>query len=438
MVDRAGLENRRAARPRGFESHPLRQKVAFPTGWKARYHPPLHSQIIVIGAGIVGLAAARALLKTRPGITLQILDKETGPGRHQSTHNSGVLHCGLYYKPGSLKAKTAVRGIQLMTAFCREHQVPHEICGKIVVAINQEEIVRLRELEARGKANGLSDVEWLEGDALREIEPHAAGIAALRVPEEGIVDYQAVCDALLEEITTEGGVFRSNAKVLSLKKNAQGWIINTTAGTFETAYIINCAGLFCDRVAELAGLPRHVRILPFRGEYFKLAPEAEGFIRHLIYPVPDPAFPFLGVHFTRMIHGGIEAGPNAVLAWAREGYRKTDIQLDELADALLFPGLWRFLRRYPAMAWEESRRSFSKSLFAQSLQKLVPAIETKHLTPGGSGVRAQAMLPDGTLLQDFQLAIRPDALHVLNAPSPAATASLAIAEEIIRHLPAVG
>jgi L-2-hydroxyglutarate oxidase len=385
---------------------------------------------IVIGGGIVGLATARELLIRQPGASICVLEKENAPGRHQSTHNSGVLHCGLYYKPGSLKARLAVRGIRLMTDFCREHSVAHDICGKVVVATTEAEVERLRDLEIRGQQNGLEGLQWLDAAQLREIEPHAAGLAALRVPQEGIVDYQAVCDALVREIERLGGTFQKKARVVAIHDNLGGWLLETPAGEFETRYLINCAGLFSDRIAALAGTKNDIRIVPFRGEYFELTPEARHLVRHLIYPVPDPAFPFLGVHFTRLIHGGIEAGPNAVLALAREGYRKTDIHLREAAEILAFPGLWNFLRRYPSMVWDEGRRSLSRPLFAKALQKLIPEIRPEHLAPGGSGVRAQAMSRDGTLLQDFHMVQTPRALHVINAPSPAATASLAIAEEI--------
>jgi L-2-hydroxyglutarate oxidase len=389
---------------------------------------------IVIGGGIVGLAVARELLLKKPGSSVFVLEKEDGPGRHQSTHNSGVLHCGLYYKPGSLKARLAVRGIRLMADFCREHSVAHDICGKVVVATTEAEVERLRDLEIRGQQNGLEGLQLLDAAQLREIEPHAAGLAALRVPQEGIVDYQAVCDALVREIERLGGTFQKNARVTAIHDNLGGWVLETPAGDFEARYLINCAGLFSDRIAALAGTKNDIRIVPFRGEYFELAPEAQNLVRHLIYPVPDPAFPFLGVHFTRLIQGGIEAGPNAVLALAREGYRKTDIHPREAVEILVFPGLWNFLRRYPSMVWDEGRRSLSKPLFAQSLQKLVPEIRSEHLSPGGAGVRAQAMTRDGTLLQDFHMVQPPRALHVINAPSPAATASLAIAEEIVGRI----
>lgn len=387
-------------------------------------------QYCVIGGGVVGLGTARALARRFPGASILILEKESGPGKHQSTHNSGVLHAGLYYKPGSLKARMAVQGIRQMTAFCVEKGISHEICGKVVVATDEAEIVRLRALLERGQANGLQGLAWLGPEELREREPHAAGLAAILVPEEGIVDYEAVCAALVADLRASGVIFQPDARVTGLVRRGKGWLIATPSGEHEADYIVNCAGLFCDRVAELAGVAREVRIIPFRGEYFQLAPEAAHLVRHLIYPVPDPTFPFLGVHFTRLIHGGIEAGPNAVLATAREGYRKTDFHPLELADALLFPGLWNFLRNHPRMCWDELARSFSRRLFAQSLQKLVPAIQETQLAHGGAGVRAQAMLRDGTLVQDFWIQKLDQSLHVLNAPSPAATASLAIGEEI--------
>jgi len=387
----------------------------------------------VIGGGIVGLATARALTRKNPAQSVVVLEKESRPGQHQSTHNSGVLHCGLYYQSGSLKARLAVDGIRLMTEFCQEKGVPHEICGKVVVATEDEEVGRLHDLHQRGRANGLEGLRWLNSSELREIEPNAAGIAALHVPQEGIVDYQAVIDALRKELEECGVECVFGAKVKSLKDLTTGWRIGTSAGDFKAKFIVNCAGLFCDRVAELAGVKRQLRIVPFRGEYFKLSAEGEGLVRHLIYPVPDPEFPFLGVHFTRLIHGGIEAGPNAVLAWAREGYRKTNMNISDMVDAIGFPGLWRFMRKYPKMVTEEVARSFSKELFTRSLQKLVPSVQRRHLTEGGSGVRAQAMMSDGTLVQDFQLVRSKKSLHVLNAPSPAATASLAIG----RHLAGV-
>lgn len=357
-------------------------------------------------------------------------------GRHQTGHNSGVLHAGLYYKPGSNKARLAVRGIRQMVAFCQENDVPHEICGKLVVAVTGAEVPRMMDLYERGTANGLSGLQVLEPAAMREIEPHVGGVGALRVPEEGIVDYKAVCEALVRRIAAHGGEVKTGAGVRGLRETDGGWRVETPAGDFAFDYIVNCAGLHCDRVAEMAGVPREMRIVPFRGEYYLIKPERQSLVRHLIYPVPDPAFPFLGVHFTRLIHGGVEAGPNAVLAFAREGYSKSDFVAGDLWDAISFPGLWRFLARYPAVSAYELRRSFSRKLFCDSLRRLVPEIEESDIAPGGAGVRAQAMLPNGDLVQDFLFAERPRALHLLNAPSPGATASLAIGDEVVDRLAA--
>jgi L-2-hydroxyglutarate oxidase len=393
-------------------------------------------KIIVIGGGIVGLATAYRLGERMPGAEIAVLEKENAVGRHQTGHNSGVLHCGLYYKPGSVKARLAVEGIRQMVEFCQRNQVPHEICGKLVVAADETEVGRLRALQERGAANGLDGLRWLGREEMREIEPHVGGVAGLRVPQEGIVDYARVCAALVARIAERGARVVTGARVLRLRPAGAGWVAETSAGEFAADYLINCAGLQCDRVAELAGERREVRILPFRGEYYKIRAERQQLVRHLIYPVPDPRFPFLGVHFTRLIHGGIEAGPNAVLATAREGYRKTDFNAADLADVLTYAGFWRFLRRYPSMCWYELRRSFSRKLFCQSLARLVPEIQPDDLATGGSGVRAQAITPEGDLVQDFRFIVRSNALHVLNAPSPAATASLAIGAAIAGMVPA--
>ena len=387
-------------------------------------------RVIIIGGGLVGLATACKLSRRCPSARVTVLEKESKVCAHQSGHNSGVLHAGLYYKPGSLKARLAVSGVREMVEFCREHAVPHEICGKLVVAADDSEVPRLRALHERGSQNGLEGLRLLNREEMREIEPHVGGVAGLRVPQEGIVDYAKVCEAMRAEIESKGGAVVLGAEVTALELKGGEWRIGTTAGDQAADFLINSAGLQCDRVSMLAGEKREVRIVPFRGEYYKIRPERQHLVRNLIYPVPDPQFPFLGVHFTRLIHGGIEAGPNAVLAFAREGYRKTDVKLADLWDALTFSGLWRFLAKHKRMSWEELRRSFSKRLFCESLQRLVPEIRAEDLSPGGAGVRAQAMSPDGNLVQDFCLLNRDRALHVLNAPSPAATAALAIGEEI--------
>ncbi len=391
-------------------------------------------RIVVVGGGIIGLATAWRLGQRFPDSHVTVLEKESAVCRHQSGHNSGVLHAGLYYKPGSRKARLAVSGIRQMVDFCREHSIPHEICGKIVVATTDEELPRLRTLFDRGAQNGLEGLRMLTGDELRDIEPHAAGIAAIRVPQEGIVDYPRVCETLAGLIRAQGGEVITGTRVTAIDRKNYAWRVASTVGDYECSRIVTCAGLQSDRLASLTGANRSVRIVPFRGEYYKIRPERQHLVRNLIYPVPDPKFPFLGVHFTRLIHGGVEAGPNAVLALAREGYTKTDINPRDIFDAITFNGLWRFLGKYPKMCWQETRRSFSRKLFCASLQRLVPEIRPEDLTEGGAGVRAQAMSPDGSLVEDFHFIEGPGELHVVNAPSPGATASLAIGEEIAASL----
>ena len=391
---------------------------------------------LIIGGGIVGLATAYRLGQNFPGDSITVLEKEPAVGQHQSGHNSGVLHCGLYYRPGSMKARLAVTGIRQMVAFCQEHAIPHEICGKLVVASQAEEVPRLKDLFERGRMNGLNGLQMLGPNEMREIEPHVGGVAAIRVPEEGIVDYTAVCQTLARCIIERGGRVATKAQVTKLSRRGGSWLAKTSAGEFESNFIVNCTGLHCDRVSVLAGETRKLRIVPFRGEYYKLKPQRQYLVRHLIYPVPDPKFPFLGVHFTRLIYGGIEAGPNAVLAFAREGYRKTDLSARDLLDTLTYIGFWRFLKKYPRLCFSELRRSFSKSLFCQSLNALVPDLRPEDLEPGGAGVRAQAISIEGETVQDFSFAIGEHSVHVLNAPSPGATASLAIGQEISRQLAA--
>ncbi|HEY1791876.1 MAG TPA: L-2-hydroxyglutarate oxidase [Opitutaceae bacterium] len=390
-------------------------------------------RICVIGGGIVGLAAADRIAGL-PGCRVTLLEKEDSFGMHQSTHNSGVLHAGLYYRPGSAKARLAVQGIRLMTEFCRKHGVAHEVCGKLVVAADASEVPRLRDLASRGRENGLRGIAWLEGRDIRGVEPNAGGVAAVHVPEEGIVDYAAVVRKLADSARERGASLVTGAQATRLGRAGAGWVVRTPRGEFEADFLVNCAGLHCDRVGALAGERRAVRIVPFRGEYYKVKAQRAGLVRNLIYPVPDPRYPFLGVHFTRLIHGGVEAGPNAVLAGSREGYRKSDINPVDLWDAVAFPGLWRFLLANASMCRDEVLRSFSRRRFCRSLQRLVPDIREGDLEAGGSGVRAQAMTAQGRLVQDFEFIERANALHVLNAPSPAATASLAIGAEIAQRV----
>jgi L-2-hydroxyglutarate oxidase len=390
----------------------------------------MNCDAIVVGGGIVGLATAHRLLEAKPSLKILLLEKESKLAAHQTGNNSGVLHSGLYYKPGSEKVKLSVSGLHEMVAFCREHGIAHEQCGKIVVATNESELPRLENLWERGNANGLLGLRKLNPQQIKEIEPHAAGIAAIQVPQEGIVDYPAVCEKLGELIRKAGGEIRLNARVLKIVPAGNEQVAETSAGSFCTKFVVTCGGLHSDRLVKMSGQKPSAKIVPFRGEYFQIKKERQFLVRNLIYPVPDPKFPFLGVHFTRLIHGGIEAGPNAVLAFAREGYKWSNINLRDLTESLCYPGLWKFLAKYPTMCGYEIRRSLSKAEFTRSLQKLVPEIRADDLETGGAGVRAQAMLPDGKLVEDFHLEEAKGILHVVNAPSPAATASLAIGKKI--------
>ena len=392
-------------------------------------------RLIIIGGGIIGLATALQASRQQIAREIIVLEKDPQTGGHQSSHNSGVLHCGLYYKPGSLKARLAVEGIRAMVDFCKEHDIPHDICGKIVLAVDESEVARLWDLQARGTANGLRGLQWLEGAAIQEIEPHAVGRAALRVPEEGIVDYAAVMRKMVELLRAAGHQVRTSAPALRIQTSGSQQIVSTPQEDIAADFVINCAGLHCDRVAKSAGLQPDSSIIPFRGDYWKLAPSGEHLVRHLIYPVPDPTLPFLGVHFTRMIGGGIEAGPNAVLAFKREGYSRTDFSLQDTWETFTFPGLYRFLKKYPGTTWSELRNSFSKVVFLKNLQRLIPDIRMEHISrEGGSGVRAQAIHRDGSLLMDFSLEQKPGQIHLLNAPSPGATASLAIGNYLIAQM----
>jgi L-2-hydroxyglutarate oxidase LhgO len=386
--------------------------------------------VTIVGGGIVGLATAYRLQTARPNLKILLLEKETRLAPHQTGNNSGVLHSGLYYKPGSAKAQCAVQGLQQMLAFCATHGIAHEQCGKIVVATSEAELPRLDNLWERGNANGLKGLRKLNPQQIKEIEPHATGLAAIHVPQEGIVDYPGVCEKLGELIQEAGGEIRLGTKLQRAVPAGTGWTLTTSGGAVATKFVVTCGGLHADRLVRAAGQRPTAKIVPFRGEYYQLRPERQYLVRHLIYPVPDPKFPFLGVHFTRLVKGGVEAGPNAVLAFAREGYRWTTVNVRDLAESLLYPGLWRFLAKYPSMCGYEIRRSFSRAEFTRSLQRLVPEIQSSDLAPGGAGVRAQAMLPEGKLVEDFHFEEDRGILHVINAPSPAATASLAIGQRI--------
>jgi (S)-2-hydroxyglutarate dehydrogenase len=389
--------------------------------------------VVLIGGGIVGLATALALLDARPGTSLVVLEKEPELAAHQTGRNSGVIHSGLYYKPGSLKARTCLRGRTLLERFCTEHGVPFERCGKVVVATRPEQAAQLEELERRGRANGLSGVRRISTGELREIEPQAAGVAALFVPETGIVDYRAVAGAYAREIVRRGGELRKGARATGVERSPGRVVVESTAGDFDARVLVACAGLGSDRVARMAGMEIDVAIIPFRGEYWMLAPERAHLVRNLVYPVPDPAFPFLGVHFTRRIGGGVEAGPNAVLALAREGYSKTSFDPRDALEIARWPGFWKMARRHWRAGMAEQWRSISRAAFARACAALVPAVTEDDLAPGGTGVRAQAVTRDGALVDDFAIAEAERMVHVLNAPSPAATASLAIGEEIAQR-----
>lgn len=386
--------------------------------------------LAVIGGGIVGCATALAISSRNPNLKIALLEKEASLASHQTGHNSGVIHAGLYYKPGSMKAETCASGREALYRFCNVHDIPHQRCGKVVVAVDDTELPALEELERRGKANGLEGLQRLSVSQLQEHEPHVRGVAGLFVPQTGIVDYVRVTQKLAELFQSRGGLVHLNAPVSKIQKKQDGYLIHSGHKTFEARNLVNCAGLHADQIARLAGLRPKLRIIPFRGEYYEFKPERSKLVNHLIYPVPDPLMPFLGVHFTRMIDGTVEAGPNAVLAWRREGYRRSDISLPDLAEIFAFGGFWKLSARFWKTGIEEYRRSFSKKQFVKSLQRLIPEVRESDLVPGGSGVRAQAVDSEGRMVDDFCIQTEGRMVHVLNAPSPAATASLSIAEHI--------
>ncbi|MFO1497479.1 MAG: L-2-hydroxyglutarate oxidase [Verrucomicrobiota bacterium] len=387
----------------------------------------------IIGGGIVGLATGSALLDRHPGSRIAILEKEQSWGVHQTGHNSGVIHSGIYYKPGSLKATLARQGNLSMVEFCRTHGIPHQVCGKVIVATRPEQLPLLEKLYQRGLENRL-DVVRLNPAGVRQIEPHVQCLAGVQVPSTGIVDYKAVCRKLAELIQLRGGVLRLGSKVLAIRRAGDSQVIQTTKDTLQARTVINCAGLHSDRVARMGGVEPQAKIVPFRGEYFELRPERRFLVKTLVYPVPNPAFPFLGVHFTRMIDGSVHAGPNAVLSFRREGYHKTDFSLRDFAEVMLYPGFWKLARRHAREGLKEMARSFSKAHFVRSLQELIPEIRAEDLVPAEAGVRAQALLRNGDLVDDFLIVGTAKAIHVCNAPSPAATASLEIGKAILAHV----
>jgi (S)-2-hydroxyglutarate dehydrogenase len=386
--------------------------------------------IAIVGGGIVGLATARALRDRAPRGSVTILEKEARLGQHQTGHNSGVIHSGIYYKPGSYKARLCVEGAQLMREFCESRGIKVEHCGKVIVATSPAELPRLQALFERGNANGVKGLELIEWERLKEIEPHAAALRAIRSPATAIVDYSEVAETFARELRADGVRIETGAGVHAIARRADGVTLETAKGDVTAQHVINCAGLYSDTVARMAGAEPDVRIVPFRGEYYMLRPDRRDLVRGLIYPVPDPEFPFLGVHFTRTVHGDVEAGPNAVLAFAREGYRFGRVKPLELAGTLAFPGFWAMAKKYWRTGAYEMYRSLSKGAFVRALQRLVPAIREDDIVAGGAGVRAQAVTAEGALVDDFRIVSTEDAIHVLNAPSPAATASLAIGRHI--------
>lgn len=391
------------------------------------------NDLLIAGGGIVGLATAYRFLKRFPGKSLTLVEKEAELAEHQTGRNSGVLHSGIYYRPGSLKATNCREGKQAMEAFCQQEEIAYDLCGKIIVAVDAEEIPRLEKILERGKANGVQ-CEMISAGRLHELEPHAAGVQAIHVPETGIVDYTQVCRRLAERVRESGGKVITEARVTAIQQHDRQIAVETTAGEFTGKTLVNCTGLHSDRLARLGGATPSVKIIPFRGEYFELAPAARHLVNNLIYPVPDPSFPFLGVHFTRMIHGGVECGPNAVLAGAREGYSKTDINFRDLSESLTYPGFIKLAAKYWRVGAGEMWRSWSKQAFVRALSRLVPEIEAAHLTAAPAGIRAQAIGRDGSMIDDFLIEEQKHIINVLNAPSPAATASLNIGTLVVDRL----
>ncbi|MBM7649860.1 L-2-hydroxyglutarate oxidase [Bacillus ectoiniformans] len=388
----------------------------------------------IVGGGIVGLSTGMALYEKYPNAKVLLIEKEERLAEHQTGHNSGVIHSGIYYKPGSFKARFAKKGSQSMTEFCQMHDIEHDICGKVIVATKSEELPLLDQLYKRGLENELA-IQHITSGELKEIEPHVRGLAAIRVPMAGIVNYRQVSEKFGDIIRSKGGVIKLGTKVEKIYETDDEVTIETAKETFKARMVINCAGLHSDRVAKAAGYKTDMKIVPFRGEYFKLKPEKRHLVKHLIYPVPNPNFPFLGVHFTRMIGGEVDAGPNAVLSFKREGYKKTDFNLADFSEVMRYKGFWKLASKYMKEGMDEMARSFSKAKFVESLQELIPEIQESDLVPGPAGVRAQALKDDGGLVDDFHIILGKRSVHVCNAPSPAATASIEIGKEVVSQIP---
>ena len=387
---------------------------------------------VIIGGGIIGLSTAMQLKKDKyPNWRVAVVEKDAELANHQTGHNSGVIHSGIYYRPDSHKARFCVGGKQALIEFCDENEIEYERCGKVIVANNEAEVGRLHNLYERGTANGVEGLEMIGPERLKEIEPHVAGIRALWAPTTGIIDYRKVASAYAGKFEQAGGDIFTSSPVQRVVQTQDGLALETPKGIIETNHVINCAGLHADRVARMMGEDVDVRIVPFRGEYYTLKPESHHLVSGLVYPVPDPRFPFLGVHFTRNIHGYVEAGPNAVLALKREGYRKSDVDIGDAWDSFSYSGFWKMAARHWKTGIGEVHRSYSKGVFVHDLQTLIPEIEATDLVPGGAGVRAQAVAKNGALLDDFSILRGRHAVHVLNAPSPGATSSLAIGQHIV-------
>lgn len=388
---------------------------------------------IIVGAGIVGLSTAYKLSLAYPQYDILVLEKENRVAAHQTGHNSGVAHSGIYYQPGSFRAKNCVDGRHQLERFCAEHDIAYDRCGKVIVATKEEDIPRLQGIYERGLQNDIEGIEMIGPERLAEIEPYAYGVKAIHVPCTGIVDFVGVCETIKDLIEKSGGSVKFEQEVQNILHEDGGIVVQTNQGEFHSQYLINCAGLYCDHVAESAGVKPSIQIVPFRGEYYALKPEAEHMVNGLIYPMPNPEFPFLGVHFTRMALGGVECGPNAVFAFKREGYTRYSFDLDETIETVNFPGFWKLAAQHWRMGLDEMYRSMSKRAFVKGLQKLVPAVKEEHLVESPAGVRAMALTPEGEIVDDFSFVTTANEIHVLNAPSPAATAGLSIGDEIVKR-----